>query len=164
MMKPKTPLLSVDCVIIRRQQAAYCHKPIYEVLMVERKNPPFQGYWALPGGFVGIGETVESAAIREVKEETSLDLRRIRFLDIYDDPNRDVRGHVISFVYQAFPVDICEGSEAVAGDDAESVEWIRVADILEQGIELAFDHYDMISAAYHAMFNEIYPMDNSDNH
>lgn len=155
-MKPETPLLAVDCVIIRRRDVSTSSKPFYEVLLIERKNPPFQGCWALPGGFVDVGETVEDAVIREVKEETNLDLRRIRFLDIYDDPKRDERGHVVSVAYMAFPSDICEGAEAEANDDAASVGWFIVGEALHD-VKLAFDHDKMIAAALNSMFDEMYP-------
>ncbi len=90
-MKPVTPLLTVDIVIIHKEKLA----------LVRRKNPPFQDQFALPGGFVELGETVETAAVREAKEETGLDVEIIKLLCVYSEPSRDPRGHTVSVVFLA---------------------------------------------------------------
>ncbi len=128
MSKPVTPLLTVD-IIIEFDDGS--------VVLIERANDPFKGSLALPGGFVDIGETVAQAAIREAKEETSLDIELIRLVGIYSDPDRDPRGHTASIVYHAKPI----GGQLRAESDACNV--IRVRDYLT--IPLAFDHSKILS-------------------
>ena len=83
------------------------------IVLIRRKNPPLG--WALPGGFVDEGESLEQAAVREAREETSLDIRDLRQMHTYSDPNRDPRRHTISTVYIAR----AEGVPAAADDAAE---------------------------------------------
>ena len=85
MSLPKTPLLTADCVVVDRDRG---------VLMVRRKNPPYKGYLALPGGFVEIGETVEQAARRELAEETGMEATNLSLVGVYSKPGRDPRGHI----------------------------------------------------------------------
>jgi 8-oxo-dGTP diphosphatase len=122
-MKPVTPLLTVDAII---------YHPMMGVVLIERGHEPFKGCWALPGGFVDVGETVEDACIREVKEETNLDVQILKLLGVYSDPFRDPRGHTVSIVY------ICGviGGNLIGGDDAAKAEWFNSI----KGINLAFDH------------------------
>ncbi|MFT3732175.1 MAG: NUDIX hydrolase [Hyphomicrobium sp.] len=122
--------MSVDCVVV---------DPDLGVLMVRRKNPPFKGQLALPGGFVDIGETVEQAAKRELKEETALEATDLTLVGVYSKPDRDPRGHSCSVAYLART----RNTNAIAGDDAEAVAWIKDLD----GIEIAFDHRDIITDA-----------------
>ncbi len=84
------------------------------IVLIERKNPPYG--WALPGGFVDYGESLEEAACREAKEETSMDVRLLCQLHAYSDPERDPRRHTISVVFVARA-----DGEPVAGDDAKGV-------------------------------------------
>ncbi len=121
--RPKTPLLAVDLII---RQAANPGR----IVVIERRNPP--PGWALPGGFVDEGETVEQAALREAREETRLEVRLEALLGVYSDPERDARGHTVSVVYVARG----EG-EARAQDDAKALAWLDPED-REQ--PLAFDH------------------------
>ena len=77
-MEPITPKLTVDAVVITGEG----------VVLIKRKNPPFQGMWALPGGFVEVGETTEEACVREVEEETGLEVEIVKLLGVYSDPTR----------------------------------------------------------------------------
>lgn len=108
MPRPVTPLLTVDVVI------ELADRPGRPIVLIERRHPP-AGY-ALPGGFVDVGETVETAAVREAREETGLEVRLTRLLGVYSDPARDPRGHTVSVVY----VGEARG-EPRAGDDAGGV-------------------------------------------
>jgi len=117
---PVTPLLTVD-IIIRFQNG---------IVLIERKNPP--PGWALPGGFVDVGESVETAAIREAKEETSLDVKLIELFHVYSDPARDPRFHAASVVFIAAGTGVLKGA-----DDARKAA-VFTADDLPALI--AFDH------------------------
>ena len=121
--RPRTPLLAVDLIIRHSAQPG-------RVLVIERRNPPHG--WALPGGFVDEGETVEGAAVREAREETGLEVRLEALLGVYSDPSRDPRGHTVSAVYVARG----EG-EARAEDDARALDWLDPED---RCLALAFDH------------------------
>ncbi len=123
MPRPQTPLLAADVVI----ELAGIARP--SVVLVRRANPPFG--WALPGGFVDIGETVEAAARREALEETGLRVFDLELLGVYSDPGRDPRGHTVSAVF------ICRAEgEPCAGDDAAEA----MAYPLEALPSLVFDH------------------------
>ncbi|HHV24197.1 MAG: NUDIX hydrolase [Methanosarcina sp.] len=127
-MKPQTPSLTVDTIILFKNR----------LVLVKRKNPPYQGKFALPGGFVEIGESTEAAAAREAFEETGLSVEIIKLIGVYSDPNRDPRGHTVSVCYLA------KGSgELKSGSDADSVELFELNSIPE----LAFDHKKMINDA-----------------
>jgi 8-oxo-dGTP diphosphatase len=129
----RNPTPTVDTIIQKDSQ----------ILLVKRKNEPFKGYLALPGGFINEGEKVEEAARREVKEETSLDIELIDILGVYSDPNRDPRGHIMSTVFIGqIPYDK-EKLEALAQDDATEVVWINLDEI--DHTNLAFDHKKIIS-------------------
>jgi 8-oxo-dGTP diphosphatase len=121
--RPRTPLLAVDLLIRHTAQPG-------RVVVIERRNPP--SGWALPGGFVDEGETVEQAALREAREETGLEVRLEALLGVYSDPARDARGHTVSVVYVARG----EG-EARAQDDAMALVWL---DPENRAQPLAFDH------------------------
>lgn len=111
-----------------------------EVLLIKRKNNPFGGMWALPGGFVEDDEEAASAAQRELQEETTIDLNRneLEFLDYFDAPDRDPRGRIVSFV---FGVKVAEKIEAKAESDAAEAKWFA----LDELPELAFDHRSMLA-------------------
>src|SRR5512143_183200 len=104
------------------------------IILIRRKNPP--AGWALPGGFVDYGETLEDAAVREAKEETGLDVRLVRQFHSYSDPHRDPRQHTISTVFLAE----ADGKYA-AGDDAAVVGVFSARDLPDN---LAFDHRQIL--------------------
>ena len=103
--------------------------------MIERKNPPFG--WAIPGGFVDYGETLEAAAIREAREETGMDLVDLKQFHAYSDPKRDPRGHTVSVVFTATGRGVPQ-----AADDAKNLQ-ICPLDRLPD--DLAFDHALILS-------------------
>lgn len=107
--------------------------------MVRRKEPPFKGELALPGGFVDIGETVEEAAKRELMEETGLQATKLKLVGVYSRPDRDPRGHTCSVAFLAS----VKPADPRAGDDAEIVAWVRNF----AAIEIAFDHREIITDA-----------------
>jgi 8-oxo-dGTP diphosphatase len=127
---PATPALTTDCVVF--DERGY-------VLLIRRGNEPFKGSYALPGGFVDVGERVEDSCRRELSEETGLHVGELRLVGVYSDPGRDPRGHTCSVAYLA-PVG---RAEVTAGDDAAAAEW--VADWRRQ--KLAFDHAQIIADA-----------------
>ena len=104
------------------------------IVFIERQNPPYG--FALPGGFIEYGESAETAAIREAKEETGLDVTLTRLLGVYSDPNRDPRHHTLSVVYVA-----TANGEPKAGDDAKN---LIVADPNNPPTPLAFDHAKIV--------------------
>lgn len=125
MTKHRNPFPTVDIIIeIRREDGRT------GIVLIERKYPPFG--WALPGGFVEYGESLEEAAVREAKEETSLDVRLVEQFHTYSEPGRDPRFHTISTVFVA----TAQG-EPRARDDARNVGIFTEED---RPRPLAFDH------------------------
>ena len=110
------------------------------IVLIQRKNPP-EG-WALPGGFVDYGESLEQAAVREAREETSLDVNLVRQLHTYSDPSRDARFHTISTVFIA----TAQGTPK-AGDDAAGVG-VFTRDNLPSPI--CFDHKIILEDYYNS--------------
>ena len=130
MNRPVTPAIAVDAII------ELVDRPDRPIVLIERRNPPHG--WAIPGGFVDIGETLEAAVMREAREETSLNITLKCLLGIYSNPDRDPRGHTVTPVY------IAEAQgEPRAADDAASL------DVFDPHAcpALAFDH-DVIIADY----------------
>ena len=124
MPAPETPKLTVDIIV------ELIDRPARPILLIERKNPPHG--WALPGGFVDVGESLEQAAVREAAEEISLPVKLITLLGCYSDPARDPRSHTVCAVYTA------EASgEPQAADDAANVQIFLPEDLPSP---LAFDH------------------------
>ena len=104
------------------------------IVLIKRKNPPYG--WALPGGFVDYGESLEEAAVREAKEETDLDVKLIEQFHTYSDPNRDPRHHTISTVYVAKAKGVPQ-----AGDDALEISVFNESNL---PAEIAFDHRSIL--------------------
>jgi 8-oxo-dGTP diphosphatase len=144
------PSLAADNVIVTRTGGGL------RVLLVRRANDPFRGAWAFPVGFVEPTETVGEAAVRELREETSLDGIEVEEIGCFSKPGRDPRGWVVSVAHLAI---VPEGriGDVKAGDDAAAAEWL---DLVTEGGEvvsltwkgqpagrLAFDHDEILAAA-----------------
>ena len=110
----------------------------FNFILIKRKNNPYKDYWALPGGFVEYGESVENAAIREAKEETSIDVELIDLVNVYSEPDRDPRGHTVTVAYTAKG----DFANRKADDDAKDIGIFNVSEL--DDIPLAFDHDKII--------------------
>ena len=122
-MEHDRPWISTDCVVFDERG---------RVLLIRRKNDPFRGQYAFPGGFIEVGETVENCAVRELKEETGIEAGNLRLIGVYSDPGRDPRHHTITAAYLVS----VHGQTPVAGDDAAAAEFVD--DATKE--RLAFDH------------------------
>lgn len=127
---PKTPLLTVDCVVTDAKG---------RLLLIKRGHPPYKGKWALPGGFVGLDETVEDACRRELLEETGLTARKLTFVGVYSAPGRDPRGPTVSVAFKTR----LAAKPPKAGTDAAAAKWISHW----RREPLAFDHARIIADA-----------------
>jgi 8-oxo-dGTP diphosphatase len=128
------PAVTVDVVIVTKEAAP-------RVLLIRRKHAPYEGMWAIPGGFVDMDESLEDAARRELFEETGVRAGKLAQLHTFGDPKRDPRGRTISVAYLAVvdPKKI----EPHAGDDAAQTAWHS----LRRPPKLAFDHAEILAAA-----------------
>jgi ADP-ribose pyrophosphatase len=124
----KTPLLAVDAIIVLQEG----------IVLIRRDRPPYEGCYALPGGFVEPGESVEEAVCREAREETGLELELLGLVGVYSRPDRDPRGHVVSLCYLAWG-----RGELRSGSDARSAEVFGIDELPS----LAFDHDQMMRDA-----------------
>jgi 8-oxo-dGTP diphosphatase len=131
------PAVTTDVVVftIRDQRL--------HLLLIQRANPPFQGQWALPGGFLDIDEDIDACAARELAEETGLDDLFLEQLYTFGDPGRDPRERVISVAYYAL-VSSARIAEPVASSDAAAVAWFP----FEELPQTAFDHATIIAKAH----------------
>ena len=107
-------------------------------ILIKRKNDPFKDHWALPGGFVEYGESVENAAVREAKEETSIDIKLESLVNVYSEPDRDPRGHTVTVAYTAKG----DLSTKKADSDAKDISIFTPGDIAK--LNIAFDHVKII--------------------
>lgn len=128
-MQYRSPALTVDAVVTKDDS----------IVLIKRKNDPFKGKWALPGGFVEYGETIENAVLREAKEETGLDVGIEKLLGVYSDPNRDPRGHTVSVCFLCRIV----GGALKADTDSADVREFKLSELPD----LAFDHERIIGDA-----------------
>lgn len=129
MSEYKTPSITADIFIFDEN---------LNFILIKRKNDPYKDYWALPGGFVEYGESVETAAIREAKEETSIDVELMDLVNVYSEPDRDPRGHTITIAYTA------KGNidNRKADSDAKEIGVFSSEKLNE--INIAFDHEKII--------------------
>ena len=138
-MTRRAPALTVDGILIEDGS----------ILLIQRKHPPFQGSWALPGGFVEYGEKTEDALIREMSEETGLKIKIRALLGVYSDPHRDPRGHTVTVAYLIERV----GGVMNAGDDAMGAKFFKVNELPD----LAFDHAIIVKDAFRRISHGVLP-------
>ena len=124
--------LTVDAIVFTQK-----NNETY-VLLIQRGHEPFKGKWALPGGFVNMDETLEEACIRELFEETGLEMAAMKQFKAYDAIHRDPRHRTISVVFSA---ETNDKKEVSGGDDAARADWFPVTDLPQ----LAFDHAQILS-------------------
>lgn len=130
------PAISCDCILIYKEVSEY------QVLLIQRRNEPYKDYWAFPGGFLEMDETLEQCAKRELQEETGIIMSKISFVCMADKIDRDPRGRVISGIFTAM---IDKNSlHAKANDDAKAIKWFNISDLPY----LAFDHNDLLSKVF----------------
>ncbi|MCH5229517.1 MAG: NUDIX hydrolase [Muribaculaceae bacterium] len=127
------PAVTVDCIVFNKEDGNIT------VLLIKRKNEPYKDCWALPGGFINIDESAETAVIRELKEETGLEVSTIDQLKTYSNPQRDPRERVITIVFIAES----KVKEVMGSDDAKEAKWFDISHLPS----LAFDHELIIKDA-----------------
>ncbi|MBN1115298.1 MAG: NUDIX hydrolase [Oligoflexia bacterium] len=134
--KIKTPKLTVDGIVLYNGKIA----------LIERRYPPLG--WALPGGFVDTGETVEDAVRREMSEELNIDLNELKQFHVYSDPARDPRFHTVSVVFTAIT-----DKAPVAGDDAKNVRLFTKDEIMSMIYEgaVVFDHHRILTDYFNSL-------------
>lgn len=147
------PAVTVDAVVVAQGAAPKGSGVSVEatslapqVLLIRRKNPPFQGQWALPGGFVDENEALDVAAVRELEEETCVDPKAVQLhqLGAFGDPGRDPRGWTVTVAYGC--VIPHTGLRVEAADDASEVAWVLLKDL--PSTELAFDHRKVLAKSF----------------
>jgi len=143
------PMLTVDVVAITKQAEQL------NVLLIQRNHEPYQGSWALPGGFVDMDESLETAAARELAEETGLEGVALEQLHTFGDPQRDPRGRVISVAYFAF-IPAGTSLSLRGGSDASHARWFPMTELPE----LAFDHNNIIDEAL-SRFRSVFEQKNN---
>ena len=118
------------------------------ILLIRRKKPPFQNGWALPGGFLDVGnETLEECAVREAREETGLDVELDALAGVWSHPGRDPRGHTVTAAYRTHPVPRELAEQAHGSDDAAEARWFTLGSTEFATTELAFDHREIVETA-----------------
>ncbi|MGF1533504.1 MAG: NUDIX domain-containing protein [Bernardetiaceae bacterium] len=139
------PALTVDCVLFGWD----LNESSLRILLIERKHDPYGGYWALPGGFVDMDETTETAALRELEEETGVKDVFLEQLYTFSDVDRDPRGRVISVAY--FALIRLSAHRIMAASDARSARWFSMDDLPP----LAFDHDKIIQMAFRRLQGKV---------
>ena len=134
-MRISNIFLTVDVILIKASAGTTS-----QLLLIKRKKDPFQNGWALPGGFVDEHEDLETAAIRELAEETGIKISKAEQLQAFGKPHRDPRGHMVSVAFFAYAD---EHAIAIAADDAADAQWFAINDLPK----LAFDHSEIINFA-----------------
>lgn len=130
------PMVAVDCVLFTKDKQGHI-----QVLLIQRDHEPFKNKWAFPGGFVNMDETIETAAQRELEEETGLTNIPMVQLHVFSEPKRDPRGRVISIAFFGFLNK--EDHSLKPSSDAKAVKWFYIDD----APELAFDHEAILDRA-----------------
>lgn len=139
------PALTVDCVVFGYEAKASSLK----VLLIRRKLPPFEGTWALPGGFVQVDESVEAAAMRELAEETGVEGVFLEQLYTFGAVKRDPRERVVSVAYYALVS--LQRHKLQAATDASDAQWFSLSELPQLG----FDHTDVIELAINRLRSKI---------
>ena len=134
------PAVTADCVVITKEASP-------RVLLIQRGYDPYKGCWAFPGGFLKMDETTEQCAIRELEEETGLQLDKVQQIGAYSKVDRDPRGRTITVAYLAV---IDEAKDVTGQDDAAKAEWFPLAELPP----LAFDHADIMQDAIALFFKK----------
>ena len=141
--KYETPLLTVDIVLFTVSQNSL------RVLLIQRKNPPYDHMWAIPGGFIHVGETLEAAAARRLKEETSVENIYLEQLGAFGAPERDPRARVLTVAYSALVSS--EKLKLEAQANAEDVGWFPIHELPH----LAFDHREIVDFALQKLKHQL---------
>ncbi|KAJ3210648.1 hypothetical protein HDU67_005142 [Dinochytrium kinnereticum] len=140
----KNPATTVDALVVRKNAVS----GDYELLVIQRGRNPFQGYWALPGGFVEYGEDPEDGAARELEEETKLiklpGQENIQLIAVRGKGDRDPRQHIITIAY-AIKLDASSLSNCAAADDAKAAKWLNLETLGNEDFPLAFDHVHIVN-------------------
>lgn len=137
------PSVTTDCVIFGIDSDNRL-----KVLLIERLNEPFKGCWAFPGGFLEMDEDADHGALRELREETGLEVNYLKQFHTFTSPDRDPRERVISIAYfGVVPV-----QEVAGSDDAARAQWFDIDDVPP----LAFDHESMLTMAMEALRQELH--------
>lgn len=136
-------MVTVDAIVVSKANGG-------SVLLIERGNEPFKGCMAMPGGFLELDEELESAALRELAEETGVVLSKLTQIETIGKVNRDPRGRVITVVYYAI---ISDEIAAKAGDDASRAAWIPLSELAQ--VRFAGDHAQIVPRIINRIRGEI---------